>query len=165
MLPSFSGTKHSLGSRSPANVPSLALYIRWSSFNNGSEFWMFCRVGNWCNPKSKCFLEGYCFCFSQGSKLEEDFFFFFLWPHLQHIEVPGFGVEWEPQPQQRQIQTTSATYTKACNNARSLSHWARPGIKLASLRSWRRVLNSLSHSGTCGRKSWQTKNKQNKYRF
>ena len=39
-----------------------------------------------------------------------------------------------PQPQQRGIQGASVTYTMAHVNARSLTHWMRPGIKLAS--SW-----------------------------
>ena len=34
-----------------------------------------------------------------------------------------------PEPQQRGVRTTSATYTTAHSNARSLTHWARPGIK------------------------------------
>ena len=33
-----------------------------------------------------------------------------------------------PQPQQRQIQAASATYTTAYGNARSLTHGARPGM-------------------------------------
>lgn len=68
-LHSVSGTKHTPGSRSPASVPSWALYTRRSSFNNSSEAWIFYRVGTWCNPKSKCFLEDYCLCFFQGSEL------------------------------------------------------------------------------------------------
>ena len=40
-------------------------------------------------------------------------------------------------------QALSATYTVAHNNAGSLTHWARPGIKPAS--SW--VCNHLSHNG------------------
>ena len=39
-----------------------------------------------------------------------------------------------PQPQQYQIQATSATYTTAHGNARSLTHWARPGTK--AMFSW-----------------------------
>ena len=39
-----------------------------------------------------------------------------------------------PQPQQRRIRATSATYTTAQGNARSLTHQARPGIKPAT--SW-----------------------------
>ena len=34
-----------------------------------------------------------------------------------------------PMPQQRRIQATSATYTTAHGNARSLTHRVRPGIK------------------------------------
>ena len=34
-----------------------------------------------------------------------------------------------PEPQQRQIQATSATYTTAHGNTESLTHWMRPGIK------------------------------------
>ena len=39
-----------------------------------------------------------------------------------------------PQPQQWRIQAVSVTYTPAHSNARSLTHWARPGIEPAS--SW-----------------------------
>ena len=52
---------------------------------------------------------------------------------------PGYGWSWNyscrptPQPQQHQSRSTSATYTTAEDNARSLSHWARPGIEPASL--------------------------------
>ena len=38
------------------------------------------------------------------------------------------------QPQQRQIQTTSVTWTTAHSNTGSLNHWARPGIEPVS--SW-----------------------------
>ena len=39
-----------------------------------------------------------------------------------------------PQPQQLGIQVKSTTYTTAHGNTRSLTHWARPGIKPAT--SW-----------------------------
>ena len=39
-----------------------------------------------------------------------------------------------PQPQQRGIQTPPVTYSTAHGNARSLTHWARPGIEPVS--SW-----------------------------
>ena len=71
------------------------------------------------------------------------FFFFcfcFLGPHLQHMEVPRLGVELELQP----LAYTTATATRdpshictlchSLGNARSLTHWVRPGIKPAS--SW-----------------------------
>ena len=53
---------------------------------------------------------------------------------------PGYGLhrncscQSTPQPQQCQIQAASATYTIAHGNARSLTHWARPGIEPMS--SW-----------------------------
>ena len=78
-------------------------------------------------------------------------FYFFFWPHLQHREVPGLGVESELQlrqptlqPQPRWIQTASATYTAACGNAGSLTHWVRPGVKPTSSWTLCRVLNLLS---------------------
>ena len=68
------------------------------------------------------------------------FFFVFLGPHTQHMEVPTLEVTWEcshrpmPQPHPPGIWAMSATYTytTAHSNTRSLSHWARPGIKPAS---------------------------------
>ena len=45
-----------------------------------------------------------------------------------------------PQPQPRQIQAISETYTTAYGSARSLTHWVRPGIKSAS--SWILVISS-----------------------
>ena len=48
------------------------------------------------------------------------FFFCFLEPHLQHMEVPRLGPT--PQPQQHKIQAESATYTTAHGNTRSLTH-------------------------------------------
>ena len=58
------------------------------------------------------------------------------------MEVSRLGVQLEllfwpthtPQPQQRQIQATSATYTSAHGYTRSLTHWARSGIEPAT--SW-----------------------------
>ena len=63
------------------------------------------------------------------------FLFFFSAIPPQHMEVPRLGVEWSyscqptPQPEQCQIQSASATYTTAHGNARSPTHWLRPGIK------------------------------------
>ena len=52
--------------------------------------------------------------------------FFFLWPHLWHVEVLRLGVESElqptQQPQQRRIRAVSVTYTTARGNAGSLTH-------------------------------------------
>ena len=56
------------------------------------------------------------------------------------MEVPRLGVNWScscrptPQPQQHEIQASSVIYTTVHSNARSLTHWARPGIKPES--SW-----------------------------
>lgn len=46
---------------------------------------------------------------------------FFLWQHSQHMEVPGFRVKSELQPQQCQIQVASLTYSAVCDNAGSLN--------------------------------------------
>ena len=60
----------------------------------------------------------------------------FLGLHPRHMEVPRLEVEsrataacLQPQPQQRRIRATSATYSTAHGSAKSLTHWARPGIK------------------------------------
>ena len=59
-----------------------------------------------------------------------DFFFPFFWGlHSWCMEVPGLAVKSELQPEQHWIQATSETYTIAHGNARSLTHWARPGIE------------------------------------
>ena len=69
------------------------------------------------------------------------------------MEIPGQRVKLElqlrpmPQPQQHQIQATSTTYATACSNARSLTHWARPGIESTSSQRQRCILNLLSHNG------------------
>ena len=49
-------------------------------------------------------------------------------------QVRGLICQRMPEPQQRQIQAVSMTYTTARGNARSLTHWARPGIEPAT--SW-----------------------------
>ena len=51
------------------------------------------------------------------------------------------------EPQQRGIQATSATYTTAHGNARSLTHWARPGIEPTT--SWF-LVRFVSHWATTG---------------
>ena len=81
------------------------------------------------------------------------FFFFFLRPHLWHMEVPGPGVESELQLRPTSshsnnwIWAASVTYTEACGNTPSLTHWERPEIEPTS--SWKRCqsLNLLSHDG------------------
>ena len=62
----------------------------------------------------------------------------FLELHPWHIKVPRLGLDWscsyQPklQPQQYRIQAASATYGTTHGNTRSLTHWARPGIKPTS---------------------------------
>ena len=53
-----------------------------------------------------------------------------------------------PQPQHRQIRVTSAIYTTAHGNARSLTHWARPGMEPASPWMLVRCLNCWARTGT-----------------
>ena len=68
-------------------------------------------------------------------------FFICLGPHPQHMEVLRLGAESELQllayttaTATLWIQALSATYTTAHSNARSITHWVRPGIKPES--SW-----------------------------
>ena len=63
--------------------------------------------------------------------------FCFLGPHLQHMEVPSLGIESElllqGYPTAPATQDVSfGTYTTAQGNARSITHWMRPGIELTS---------------------------------
>ena len=68
------------------------------------------------------------------------FFFVFLGPHLWHMEVPRQGLNQSrsgrpmPQPQQLRKRAAFVTYTIAHSNTGSLTHRARPGIRLVS--SW-----------------------------
>ena len=60
------------------------------------------------------------------------FFFFFLGVHLQHMEVLRLGVESEhcwptSQLQQLGLPAASVAYAAAYGNARSPTHWVRPG--------------------------------------
>jgi len=81
-------------------------------------------MNRWTEWSSDCCLQ----LFSQFLPGKLFFFFSFLGPHLQHMEVPGLGVKLELQlpayttAQQHWIQAASATCTTACNNIRSLSH-------------------------------------------
>ena len=71
-------------------------------------------------------------------------FSLFLGPLPQHMEVPRPGV----QSQQLGIRAESATYTTDHGNARSLTHWSRPGIEPAA--SWFLVgfINHWAMTGT-----------------
>ena len=56
-----------------------------------------------------------------------------------------------PRLQQHQTQAASATYTTACGSARSLTHWARPGVE--PLSSWMPV-RFLTRWATTGTPVW-----------
>ena len=80
-------------------------------------------------------------------------FLFFVQSHLRHMEAPRLGLWPElklrpmPQPQPRQIRAASVTYTVACRNTRSLTHWARPGRDWTHiLMATSRIVNLLSHN-------------------
>ena len=67
------------------------------------------------------------------------FFFFFLGPHLRHMEVPGVGVKSELQ---------LPPYTTAHSNDGSLTHWVRPEIKPTSSGILAGFLTSWAMMGT-----------------
>ena len=91
---------------------------------------------------------------------------FVLGLHLWPMEVSRQGVKLEPQllayttataMPDPQIRAVSSTYTTTHGNTRSLTHWARPGIKLASLgmlvrfvsaEPWREPLRVLLNTHT-----------------
>ena len=84
------------------------------------------------------------------SMLHFFFFFFFLLLHLRHMQISGQGITLELQLQA--YPTAPATLGLSsihdrCN-ARSLTHWARPGTEPTSSRTRCWVLNLLSHSGS-----------------
>ena len=68
------------------------------------------------------------------------YLFGFLGPHPWHMKVARLGSNqsyscWpKPQSWQRQIRAMSVIYATAHDNARSLTHWAGPGIDPTS--SW-----------------------------
>ena len=93
-------------------------------------------------PSSVCqyFVESFCinfllllmFWFGFGICL----FVCFLGPHLQHMEIPRLGVKSELlqllayAPATASL--TACSYTAAHGNTRSLTYWAKPGIKPTS---------------------------------
>ena len=94
----------------------------------GTKF-QFCKI-----KSSEVFSFVFCFLFWFFCV----FVFVFLGPHSQYMEISRLGSSnqscscWPmPQPQQCGIWAASAAYTPAHGNARSLTHWARPGIKHA----------------------------------
>ena len=111
---------------------------------------------------SACYHPGTCYVERHGwvpsyMVLWTAFFFFFFFlsfygctcgirKFLGEGSIRSCGCQPIPQPWQHQIWGTSVTFAAACSNARSLTHWARPGIKPASSQTLCWVLNPLSHN-------------------
>ena len=86
------------------------------------------------------------------------FIYLFLGPHLWHVEVPRLGVKLELQLQAYTIVTPDPSHIcdlhHSCGITRSLTHWARPGIKPASSQRQRKALNPLSHNSNSIKRFW-----------
>ena len=89
------------------------------------EAWITCR----CFRKHHCFFKIYFIYFKN------------IYGHTSVIwKFPGQGLNWSyscwatPQAQQRQIRSTSVTYTSRCGNGESLIHWAKSQMEATS--SW-----------------------------
>ena len=81
-----------------------------------------------------------------------NFYFSFLWLHLQHMEVLRLRVKLEMQLPANAIAMDMAMLDPSyiCDpsySAWSLTHWVRPGIKPASSRTLCWVLNLQNHNG------------------
>ena len=85
-------------------------------------------------------------------RMNRNIFFFFLWLHLQHVEVPRPGVKLELQLLVYAVAAATPNPSHICDrhcicgNTRSLSHGARPVIKLASSQRQGWVPNLLSNN-------------------
>ena len=93
-----------------------------------SHFW--CR--QWCFFFLFAGFNWVCLGWAKGALIYLVYLFIFLGVQLRHMEVPRLEVKSEPQP--HWIQALSATFVETHGNARSLTHWARPGIEPPS--SW-----------------------------
>ena len=78
------------------------------------------------------------------------FFFSFcgcIWGMWKYLgQVWNWSCSCQPilQPWQHQLQAASATYTTVHGNARSVTHWARPGIETLSSQRQHWILNPLA---------------------
>ena len=92
-----------------------------------------------------------------GNSSVSSFFFFFKLSHLLHVKIRRLGSNWNcgcrATPQQCGIRAASVTYTRACGNTISLTHWVGPGIELVS--SWI-LVGFLTHWSTT-RLPWSLK--------
>lgn len=84
------------------------------------------------------------------SQLHRGSFFVFWGPHLRHMDVPRLGgriraagASLHHSHKQHWIQAATVTYATARGNAGSLTHWAEPGIELASSQRQRQVFNLM----------------------
>ena len=109
-------------------------------------------------PKSVLRPEQITFCFICITR-NQIFFFCFLWPHMQLMEVPSQRSNqscscWPtPQPRQCRIWARSVTYTTARGNTGSLTHWVGPGskptsswmlVRFISAEPWRELLGGIN---------------------
>ena len=83
----------------------------------------------------KCHISMFLFCFFPFYSHA-----YGIWKYLDQ------GLRPPPQPRQHQIWPASVTYATGWDNARSLTHWARPRIESESSHRYQ-VLNPLSHNG------------------
>ena len=76
------------------------------------------------------------------------FSFFFLEPHLWHMEVPSLGAELEPKLQAYTTATGTADLSSICNLHHSSRHCLNPLSEASDrvLMNTSQVLNSLSHN-------------------
>ena len=109
-------------------APFLHSYQQWMRVPVAPHPLQHLRLSVGCSHSHCCAMVSHC-CFS--------FLFLFLGLKPSHMEFP-----WARSPietvadrlHHRQIQATSATYTTAHGNTRSITHWVKPGIEHAS--SW-----------------------------
>ena len=71
--------------------------------------------------------------------------FFFFFGLFRAAPGAYAGSRLTPQPPQRRIRATSATYTTAHGDVGSLTHWERPGMEPASSRMLVRFISTEPH--------------------
>ena len=78
-------------------------------------------------------------------------FYFVFWAFMWRLPAQGSNQSCShqpmPQPQKCKIQAKSVTYTTAHINARSLTHWVRPGIELPFSRILAGLVNLWAMAG------------------
>ena len=100
------------------------MVIRSKSYRCGVGKVKIDRAISWPIPQS---------CFPEVTALNYFFFFLFRAALVAYggsqarSQIASYSWQLTPQTQQCKIQTASATYTTAHDNARSLTHWWKPG--------------------------------------